>query len=82
MFLVHKPGKKQSTYGFRASAIETQEVFRQIVEDSVINYNTSVWINKTNQAVSDPNVVLNVAISPTLWLLPSNLIILNKPIPA
>ena len=51
------------------------------MEGSVINYNTSVWINKTNQVVSDTNVVLNVAISPTLWFLPSNLIILNKPIP-
>ena len=34
-----------------------------------------------NQAVTDTNVVLNIAISPSLWLLPSNLILLNKPIP-
>ena len=34
-----------------------------------------------NQAVTDTNVVLNIAISPTLWLLPSNLILLNRPIP-
>ena len=34
-----------------------------------------------NQAVTDTNVVLNIAVSPTLWLLPSNFILLNKPIP-
>ena len=33
-----------------------------------------------NQAVTSTNVVLNMAISPTLWLIPSNLIILEKPI--
>ena len=32
---------KQSIYGTKASASETQEVFRQIVEDPAINYNTS-----------------------------------------
>ena len=71
---------KQSIYGYRASALETQKVFTQIVEDSIINYNTSTWINNVNQAVSATNVVLNMAISPTLWLIPNNLIILDKPI--
>ena len=71
---------KQSIYGSRASALETQKVFRQIVEDSIINYNTSKWINNMNQAVTSTNVVFNMANSPTLWLIPSNLIILEKPI--
>ena len=71
---------KQSIYGLRASALETQNVFRQIVKDSIINYETSTWINNMNQAVTSTNVVLNMAISPTLWLIPSNLIILEKPI--
>ena len=57
---------KQSIYGFKSSALETQEVFRQIVEDSIINYSTSTWINNMNQALTDTNVVLNIAISPTL----------------
>ena len=56
---------KQSILGTRASALETQEVFRQIVEDSIINYNTSIWINNMNQAVTDTNVVLNIAVCPT-----------------
>ena len=33
-----------------------------------------------NQAISSTNVVLNTAISPTLWLIPSSLIILKEPI--
>ena len=33
-----------------------------------------------NQAISSTNVVLNTAISPTLWLIPSSLIILKDPI--
>ena len=64
----------------KASALETQKVFRQIVEDSIINYDTSTWINNMNQAISSTNVVLNTAISPTLWLIPSSLIILKNPI--
>ena len=46
-----------------------------------MNYNTSVWIDNMNEAVTDTNVVFNVAVSPSLWLLPSNMILLNKPIP-
>ena len=64
----------------KASALETQKVFRQIVEDSIINYDTSTWINNMNQAISSTNVVVNTAISPTLWLIPSSLIILKDPI--
>ena len=33
-----------------------------------------------NQAISSTNVVLNIAISPTLWLILSSLIILKDPI--
>ena len=33
-----------------------------------------------NQAVTSTNVLLNMAISPTLWLITSNLIVLEKPI--
>ena len=71
---------KQSIYGPRASSLETQKVFRQIVEDSILNYDTSVWVNNMNQAATSTNVVLNITISPTLWLIPSSLIILEKPI--
>ena len=71
---------RQSIVSSRASALETQKVFRKIVEDSIINYETTTWINNMNQAVSDTNVLLNTAISPTLWLIPSSMIILKNPI--
>ena len=71
---------RQSIVSNRASALETQKVFRKIVEDSIINYDTTTWINNMNGAVSDTNVILNTAISPTLWLIPSSLIILKNPI--
>ena len=71
---------RQSIVSSRASALETQKVFRQIVADSIINYDTTTWINNMNEAVSDTNVILNTAISPTLWLIPSSLIILKNPI--
>ena len=66
---------RQSIVGNCGSALETQVVFRQIVEDSIINYDTSTWIQNMNLAISDTNVVLDIAISPSLWLLPSNMII-------
>ena len=71
---------RQSIVSGRASALETQKVFRQIVADSIINYDTTTWINNMNEAVSATNVILNTAISPTLWLIPSSLIILKNPI--
>ena len=71
---------RQSIVSHRASSLETQKVFRQIVADSIVNYDTSTWINNMNVAVTATNVILNTAISPTLWLIPSSLIILKNPI--
>ena len=70
---------RQSIYDNRASALETQKVFRRNLEDSIIHYDTSVWINNMNKAVSDA-VVLNLAVSPPLWSLPSSVVILKNPI--
>ena len=71
---------RQSIVSNRASSLETQKVFRKIVEDSIVNYDTTTWINNMNVAVSATNVVLNTAISSTLWLIPSSMIILKNPI--
>ena len=71
---------RQSILSLRASALETQKVFRQIIADSIVNYDTSTWINNMNTAISSTNVILNIAISPTLWLIPSSLIILKNPV--
>ena len=59
---------RQSIVSNRASALETQKVFRKIFEDSIINYDTTTWINNMNQALTATNVILNTAISPSLWL--------------
>ena len=71
---------RQSIVSNRASVLETQKVFRKIIKDSIVNYDTTTWINNMNEAVRDTNVILNTAISPTLWLIPSSLIILKNPI--
>ena len=57
---------KQSIYSIQGSALETQQKFHSLVEDSVINYNVSTWINNINRAITDTNVIINVAISPSL----------------
>ena len=72
---------RQNIVGFRASALETQIVFRKLVEDAIVNYNVSTWIQNMNLAVSDTNVILDTAISPSLWLIPSNMIIQKTIIP-
>ena len=71
---------RQAIISNRASALEVQTIFRHIFEDSVINYDTSTWINYMNRAISSTNVVLKTAISPSLLLIPSHLIILKNPI--
>ena len=68
----------QSIVGDRASALETQIVFRKLVEDAIVNYDVTTWIQNMNLAISDANVKLDIAISPSLWLLPSNMVI-QKP---
>lgn len=61
-------------------SLETQEEFRTLVNDAIFNYSVSTWILNMNKAVSDTNVVQNLAISPNTWLVPSSLIILEKKI--
>ena len=71
---------RQAIINNQASSFEVQQIIGQIVEDSIINYDTSTWINNMNRSISDTNVMLNMAISPSLWLILSNLIILKNPI--
>ena len=46
----------------------------------MLNYNTSTWINNKNRAIRDTNIILNLAISPSLWLMSNNLIIIKNSI--
>ena len=65
----------ESTEAFIYSIIgglETQQEFCDLVEDSVINY--------MNRTITNTNVILNLATSPSLWLMSSNLIKIKNPI--
>ena len=72
---------KQSIVSNRGSAYETQQEFRDIVEHSILNFNISLWINDMNRSIISTNIILNMAISPSLWLLSNNQIILKNPVP-
>jgi hypothetical protein len=62
-------------------SLQTQEAFRRIVGDTIVQSNVNVTISNMRTAIRDTNVVLNMAINPNVILIPSKLIILEKPIP-
>ena len=64
-----------------AKSLQTQSAFRQLVEDTIIQSDVTVTIISMRKAIKDCNVVLNMAISPSIILVPSNMVILEKPIP-
>lgn len=59
-------------------SLETQEEFRTLVNDAIVNYSVSTWILNMNKSVTDTNVIQNLAISPNTWLVPGSMIILKK----
>ena len=64
--------------GRGALSLQTQEVFKKLVNDTIIQSDTNVTISNMRKAIKDTNVVLNMVISPGIILIPSNLIILDK----
>jgi hypothetical protein len=60
---------------------QTQDAFRHIVNDTIVQTNFNTTITDMRRAIRDTNVVLNMAINPNIILIPSKLIILEKPIP-
>jgi hypothetical protein len=62
-------------------SLQTQEAFRRIVNDMIVQSNVNTTITYMRTAIRDTNVVLNMAINPNVILIPSRLIILEKPIP-
>ena len=46
-----------------ALALDSQGVFRTIVNDSIVIYSTTMWMSNMRQAIRDTNVLLNLAIS-------------------
>ncbi len=63
-----------------AKSSQTQEVFHNLVEDTIGQSDTSITISNMRRAIKDTHVVLNLAISPGVILTPSRMIILENPI--
>ena len=70
-----------SIVGRGAMSLQTQEVFKKLVNDTIIQSDPTVTISNMRKAIKDTNVVLNMVISPGIILIPSNLIILDKMVP-
>ena len=72
-------GKDAHQYHRARRRISENTAGAGLVQDSVVNYSMSTWIMKMdmNRAISVTNVVLILAISPSLWLAPCAMIIFN-----
>ena len=64
-----------------ARGLQTQDIFRQIVNDTIVQNDINTSISNMRKAIADTNVTLNLAITPDVILMPSNLIILDKSMP-
>jgi hypothetical protein len=70
-----------SITGQGAKSLQTQEVFRKVMKDTIVQDDVTVTISNMRTAISNTHVILNFAIMPGLVLIPSDLRILTKPIP-
>ena len=67
--------------GRGAMSLQTQQVFKKLVNDTIIQSDPTVTVSNMRKAIKDTNVVLNMVISPGIILIPSNFIILDKMVP-
>ncbi len=70
-----------SIVGEGAKSLQMQDVFHKIVKESLVESDVTITISNMRTAIETTNVVLNMAISPGMILVPSNLIIQKKKIP-
>jgi hypothetical protein len=70
-----------SITGQGAKNLQTQEVFRKVVRDTIVHDDVTVTISNMRTAMTNTHVILNFAIMPGLILIPSDMRILIKPIP-
>ena len=61
-----------------AKSSQTQDVFHQLVSDTIVQSDPTVTITNMKTAIRDTNVVLNMAITPGVILIPASMIILSK----
>ena len=69
-----------SIVGKGAKSSQTQDVFKKIVADTIIQSDTTVSISNMRASIQATNVVLNLAVVPNVILMPSNFVILDKKI--
>ena len=60
-----------------AKSLQTQQIFNRLVKDTILQDNPTKSISDMRTAIKDTNVVLNMAITPGIILIPSNMIILK-----
>ncbi len=70
-----------SIVGEGAKSLQTQDVFHTIAKETISESDVTIMISNMRTAIASTNVVLNMAISPGMILVPSNLIIQKKKIP-
>ena len=64
--------------GQGAKSLQTQEIFHRLVKDTIAQDNPVKAISDMRTAIKETNVVLNMAITPGIILIPSNMIILKE----
>ena len=64
--------------GQGSKLLQTQQIFHRLVQDTIAQDNPSKAISDMRKAIQDTNVVLNMAITPGIILIPSNMVILNN----
>ena len=69
-----------SIVGKGAKSSQTQDVFRTIVNDTIVVNDPTVLISNMRKSIQATNVVLNLAVVPNVILMPSNFIILSDKI--
>ena len=60
-----------------AKSLQTQQIFHRLVKDRMVQDNPTKLISDMRTAIKDTNVVLNMATTPGIILIPSNMIILK-----
>ena len=67
--------------GAGAKSLQTQDVFHTISKETIDESDVTIMITNMRTAIESTNVVLNMAISPGMILVPSDLIIQKEKIP-
>ena len=63
--------------GQGAKSAQTQQIFHRLVKDTILQDNPTKLISDMRTAIKDTNAVLNMAITPSIILIPSSMIILK-----